>query len=68
MSHYKRLPALRIKQLLQAALYETVKLAPTSAMAAVVRGVPGLKRAGSWRNLPATDQSKDHVVVQLRKC
>jgi hypothetical protein len=67
LSHYKRLRSLRARQLLQAKIYETLKLAPTSAIATVVRSAPVLKRASSWSNLPATSQSKDHILVQLRK-
>ena len=67
MSHYKRDPVRFVRQRLQAALYQTIKLTPTSAIAAIVRELPGVKRVYCWTNLPSTDQLKDHVVAVLRK-
>jgi Methyltransferase domain len=67
MSHYRRDLLRYIRQSAQATLYETVKLAPNSVRAALVRTTPGLKRASSWTNLPATDQRSDHVVAVLVK-
>jgi SAM-dependent methyltransferase len=67
VSHYKRDPLRFSKQLIQAALYRTMKLKPTTTMAASIRRTYLLRRASQWTNLPATDQMKDHVVAELRK-
>jgi SAM-dependent methyltransferase len=67
MSHYKRDAVRLVRQRLQAALYQTTKLASASVMAKIVRDTPGVNRAYCWTNLPSTDQLKDHVVAVLRK-
>jgi SAM-dependent methyltransferase len=65
MSHYRRDPIRFAKQRLQSLLYEKVKLAPRSVIAAVVRSTPSLNRVGKWTNLPMTDQLRDHAVAVL---
>jgi SAM-dependent methyltransferase len=67
VSHYKRHLLRFSKQLIQSALYRTTKLKSTTMMADIIRRTYLLRRASLWTNLPATDQIKDHVVVELLK-
>ena len=67
MSHYQRNAPRFAKQAAQAWLYRVVKLTPRSPTAALLRRLPVLRRAASWRCLPATDQFSDHVVAVLTK-
>lgn len=66
-SHYDTPLADRVTQWMRSFAYLQFRRAPRGAVAAVLRLVPGIRRAARWPTAPAMMCAADHVVAILQK-
>lgn len=66
-SHYDTPLFDRVTQWVRSSAYHQFRTAPRGAVAAVLRLVPGIRRAERWQSAPALTYGKDHVVAILQK-
>lgn len=64
-SHYVTPLRDRARQFAQEFAYATFRTQPSSLAAAVLRQVPGLKRAEGWQAAPALTYRQDHLVAKF---
>lgn len=65
-SHYRTPIGRRVRQFIQAILYDQFHRSPRRAAAAVLRRIPRLRDAERWPTAPALTYRRDHVVAILR--
>ena len=66
-SHYDTPLTDRITQWARSFAYSQFRSSPRSAVAALLRLMPGIRRAERWTSAPAMMCAEDHVVAILRK-
>ena len=66
-SHYDTPLTDRLGQWVRSSAYFQFRRAPRSAVAAILRLVPGIRRAEQWPTAPAMMSAADHVVAILQK-
>lgn len=66
-SHYDTPWLERLSQWARSVVYYRFRMAPQDSVAALLRLIPGVRRAERWANAPALTYAADHLVAILRK-